>query len=72
MLLAHLGLAGTALYPVGCVAIANDNHNTLAMVKRRDDESIAELLLRLDAAIHNTLEHDFFTDEINAPAPLTA
>lgn len=45
-----------AMCPVGCVAIANDDHNTLALLKRRDDESLTELLLRLDAAIHNALE----------------
>ena len=26
-------------YPVGCVAIANDQHNTLAMLERRPKES---------------------------------
>ena len=57
------------LAAVSCIAIANDEHNTLAMLKRRNNETLPELLMRLDAAIHNALEHDFFTDEINAPSP---
>ena len=29
------------LVPVGCVAIATDGHNTLAMLKRRESETLA-------------------------------
>jgi hypothetical protein len=38
------------LSPVGCVAIATDGHNTLAMLKRRRGETLAQLLARLDQA----------------------
>jgi len=55
------------LYPVGCVAIANDDHNCLAMLQRRDGEPLYELLTRLDAAIARALRDGEFPDEINAP-----
>lgn len=51
--------------PVGCVAIANDGHNTLAMLVRNDGETLAQLLSRLDQAIHKAIDEDTFTDEIN-------
>jgi hypothetical protein len=53
------------LPPVGCVATANDDHNTLAMLKRRRGESIQDLLLRLDLAIAKALDDDEFIDEVN-------
>lgn len=57
------------LEPIGCVAIASDDHNALAMLKRRPGETLAELLLRLDAAIGDAVEHEIFIDEINSPKP---
>jgi len=48
------------LDPVGCVAVATDEHNSLAMLVRRQDETLAQLLARLDQAIDKAL-----TDEIN-------
>lgn len=51
--------------PVGCVAIASDGHNTLAMLVRNDSETLAQLLVRLDQAIGKALDEDIFTDEIN-------
>ena len=53
------------MYPVGCVAIASDGHNTLAMLRRRDGETLAQLLARLDHAISQAIDEDIFTDEIN-------
>lgn len=53
------------MYPVGCVAVAADGHNSLAMLRRRDGETLAQLLIRLDQAIGKALEQDIFTDEIN-------
>ena len=52
-------------YPIGKVAVATDQHQALAMLRRRDTESLAETLLRLDAAIEAAMEHGEFTDEIN-------
>lgn len=58
-----------ALYPLRCVAIANDGHNSLAMLVRRDGETLTQLLIRLDAAIALAYDEDMFTDEVNAPPP---
>ena len=55
------------LVPVGCVAIATDGHNTLAMLVRREGETLAQLLTRLDLAIEKAFTEDVFTDEINTP-----
>ena len=55
-----------ALQPVGCVAIANDDHNTLAMLKRRRGESLQDLLLRLDQAIAKAHDDEEFIDEVNS------
>ena len=55
------------LNPVGCVAVATDGHNTLAMLKRREDETLAQLLTRLDHAIERAWTEEIYTDEINPP-----
>ena len=55
------------MYPIGCVAVAADDHHSLAMLRRRDSETLAQLLARLDQAIGKALAEDIFTDEINAP-----
>ena len=52
-------------YPVGGVAVASDEHNALAMLVRRDGETLAQLLTRLDDAIGKALDEDIYTDEIN-------
>ena len=57
------------LNPVGCVAAATDGHNTLAMLKRRPDETLAQLLTRLDQAIERAWTEEIYTDEINPPVP---
>ncbi|HEY6350505.1 MAG TPA: hypothetical protein VI636_13950 [Candidatus Angelobacter sp.] len=54
------------LRPVGCVAVANDGHNSLAMLQRRRGESFIQLLTRLDSAVDKALTEEIFTDEINA------
>jgi hypothetical protein len=54
------------LEPVGCVATATDGNNCLAMLVRRDDETLTVLLTRLDYAIGLALTEDIFTDEVNA------
>lgn len=59
-----------ALYPIRCVAIANDGNASLAMLVRRDGETLAQLLIRLDAAIALAYDEDKLTDEVNtAPRP---
>ena len=56
-----------AIHPLRCVAIANDGHNSLAMLVRRDGETLAQLLIRLDAAIAKAYDGETFTDEVNVP-----
>ena len=58
-----------AIHPIRCVAIANDSHNSLAMLVRREGETLAQLLIRLDAAIAKAYDEDKFTDEVNVPPP---
>ena len=50
-----------------CVATATDEVQCLAMLVRRDGETLDDLLHRLDAAIADAYENDRFADEINAP-----
>lgn len=57
------------IYPIECAAVANDEHNCLAMLQRRRDETLWQLLCRLDDAIGRAWSEDFFTDEINPPSP---
>jgi hypothetical protein len=52
-------------YPIGGVAVASDEHNALAMLVRREGETLAQLLTRLDQAVAKALDEDIYTDEIN-------
>jgi len=54
-------------FPMGCVAVAHDGHNSLAMLSRRKSESLIQLLVRLDQAIAKANKEGVFTDEINSP-----
>jgi len=58
-----------AIQPLRCVAIANDGHSSLAMLVRRDGETLAQLLTRLDDAIAKAYDEEKFTDEVNVPPP---
>jgi len=53
--------------PVGAVAIAAEGRQTLAMLRRRKDEPIRQLLARLDLAIASATIDDVYVDEVNAP-----
>ena len=53
--------------PVGCVATATDGSNCLAMLVRRDGETLHQLLRRLDLAVARAFVDDIFTDEVNVP-----
>ena len=55
--------------PIPCAAIANDDHNCLAMLQRRQGESLRDLLVRLDAAIATAWNEERPVDEINPPIP---
>jgi hypothetical protein len=56
-----------ALPPIKSAAVANDDYNCLAMLKRRPGETLQQLLERLDAAIYLAQTEEQFTDEINTP-----
>lgn len=55
------------LHPIGCIATAADEDRCLAMLVRRRDETLGQLLIRLDRAIEKAVNEDIFTDEINPP-----
>jgi ribosome assembly protein YihI (activator of Der GTPase) len=57
-----------ALHPIECAATAADASNTLAMLVRRDGETLTALLKRLDKAIALAYENGQFIDEVNGGA----
>ncbi len=52
---------------IPCAATAADAHNSLAMLVRRDGETLSALLKRLDKAVARYYETDETTDEVNPP-----
>ena len=50
---------------VRCAAVATAGTQALAMLVRRDGESLGALLRRFDKAIENALERDLSVDEID-------
>ena len=50
---------------IECAATAADGHNALAMLVRRDGETLNALLKRLDKAIAKFYEDGDVIDEIN-------
>ena len=54
-----------ALPPHQCAATASDGSNCLAMLVRRDGESLNALLKRLDKAIGLAWSNDVSIDEVN-------
>ena len=54
-----------AVASINCVASAADDSNCLAMLVRRDGETLNALLKRLDKAIGLAWSDDIFTDEVN-------
>ena len=53
--------------PVGAVAIATEGRQTIAMLRRRKDETFKQLLARLDTAIASATVDDVYVDEVNLP-----
>jgi hypothetical protein len=51
--------------PVGCVAVAGEGRQSVAMLRRREGETLKQLLTRLDFAIARAMADDVFTDEVN-------
>lgn len=54
-----------AIHPIDCAATAADGHNTVAMLVRRDGETLSALLKRLDRAIGTFYDNGEVIDEIN-------
>ena len=53
------------IHGIGCAATAADGHNSLAMLARRDGETLNALLKRLDRAIGRYHHDGQVVDEIN-------
>lgn len=54
-----------AIYPIECAATAADGHNSVAMLVRREGETLNALLKRLDKAIAQFYDNGKAVDEIN-------
>lgn len=48
-----------------CVAAASDDHNSLAMLIRREGETLSALLRRLDRAVGKAMDGGDGVDEVN-------
>lgn len=55
------------IHGIDCAATAADGHNALAMLVRRDGESLNALIKRLDRAIGRYYADGETVDEVNAP-----
>ena len=53
--------------PISCTAIAGDEYITYAMLVRRDNETLLELMTRLDRAVSTAIDEEICVDEINPP-----
>ena len=53
------------VYPIECAAAAANGHNSVAMLVRREGETLNALLKRLDKAIGRYFDNDEFIDEVN-------
>ena len=54
-----------AIASIPCAATATDEDQCLAMLVRRDGETLGQLLIRLDRAVEIAAEDEAFIDEIN-------
>jgi hypothetical protein len=59
------GITLGALAPFECVASAADGSNNLAMLVRRDGETLSALLKRLNKAIAAAYDNCLMIDEVN-------
>ena len=51
--------------PAHCAAIGSDEDQALAMLVRREGETLSDLLIRVDSAIASAWEDEEFIDEVN-------
>lgn len=63
----HGSITVGEVQPVDCVAAAADNDQCYAMLRRREGETLLELLHRLDQAIAAASESGVTIDEVNPP-----
>jgi len=54
-----------SIYPIECAATAADDHNSVAMLVRREGEALNALLVRLEKAIAQFYNDGQAIDEIN-------
>jgi hypothetical protein len=64
-LLKHGQITVGNIRPVGCVAVAHDGRQTVSMLLRRQEETVTELLARLNLAIAKAFNEGIRTDEVN-------
>jgi len=50
---------------IPCAATACDEHQSLAMLVRREGETLEQFLMRLEMAVGKAVEEEIFIDEIN-------
>ena len=55
------------IHGIDCAATAADGHNAVAMLVRRDGETLGALLKRLDRAIGTYYDDGEAVDEVNGP-----
>lgn len=60
-----------AAKPIPYTAVAHDGKKTLAMLRRRENETLNELLQRLDAAIATAQSTGRRVDEVNTASAKT-
>ncbi len=53
------------MHPIACAAVANDEHTCYVMLVRREDESLVDLMTRLDLTLVAAIETETCIDEIN-------
>lgn len=63
----HGSITVGEVQPVDCVAAAADHDQCYAMLRRREGETLLELLHRLDKAIAAASETGVTMDEVNPP-----
>jgi hypothetical protein len=62
-----LGSIGTA--SIGYAAVVSDEHNMLVALVRQPNETLHQLLNRLESALRPAIEDQTFIDEINGSPP---
>ena len=61
----HGSISVGRVRPISCAAVANDEYITYAMLVRRENETLVELMTRLDSAVAAAIDADICIDEIN-------